>query len=110
MACTVRFSPAAHRDLSNAWEYVSEHQDDATTREILRRIRDAVKQLVSFPELGSVCEEFDLAFDVRRLVVSGYAVYYRHRDETIEVSRILHERRHRESVLARWLETQRDAS
>ena len=106
MPYTVSISSAAYDDLKETWAYIAVNGGPDLATTVVGSIREALKSLATFPRLGKPCTPFEgIIKDVRRLSVGGYAIYYRFREQKIEVGRIVHQRRHRESILYQWLES-----
>lgn len=105
MSFHVAMLPAALEDLKAIWHYIgitNENPDAADT--VVRSICGAIALLPRFPERGTCCLELvEQCADVRRLNVASHTIYYRVGDGVIEVGRIVHDRRHREETLRRWL-------
>jgi plasmid stabilization system protein ParE len=70
----VRYTPAARADLKAIRAYVA--RDSAVYADrLVQEIRAAASQLKSFPELGSVVEDWGRP-DLRELIVGNYRIIY----------------------------------
>jgi len=94
-------SPQADDDLTAIWQYIGvENGNVEAATQVLAAIRDTLLILPGFPHLGRPCTEF--ADDVprrHRISIEGYIAYYRLHGDTLEVGRIVHERRNRQVML-----------
>ena len=106
MAKPIVLSSAACEDLGGIWHYIAivNHNPDAA-ESLLRTIQETIALLPRFPARGVQCGG-NFPQNVRRITVSGHSIYYRTINDTIEIARILDDRRDREETLRRWL-TQR---
>lgn len=105
-------TPVAEADLAEITEYIGvEHGNVDAANSLLRSLRDAVVLLERFPELGRPRANYSVA-GLRALTVEGFTVFYRIRNQQIEVGRIVHPRRERHRLIEEWQqgEHDRDAS
>lgn len=87
----VFFSPAAASDLREIFDYVAQSNANAATQ-LLAEIEAACESLGRHPRLGVPRD--DLIPRVRLFVVrQTYAVFYRIREDEVEIVRIAHGRR-----------------
>jgi plasmid stabilization system protein ParE len=91
----VVFTVLARRSLQDIYEQIREFSPVAARRtraNILARAR----QLAAHPESGRVVPEFDVR-SVRELIEGPYRIWYRMRDDRVEVLVVFHGARHVES-------------
>ncbi len=97
----IKFSPDAANDLNETHTYITEELGSvsAATRTV-RAITDKIKQLASYPELGtplSAVVSIETAY--RFLVCGNYLVFYRIEQDAVYIIRILYGRRNYMQVL-----------
>ena len=86
-----RLSPAADRDLESIGDFIS-LENPAAAAALMRRFRDRWQILAEYPLAGPLRD--DIAPGVRHLVIGEYLTFYRIVDNTVEILRVLHGRRH----------------
>jgi addiction module RelE/StbE family toxin len=86
----LRWMPAAEQDVRDLWDYIAQRNAAAADRQV-SRIHARTEQLERHPQLGRIGR----CFGTQELVIgkSPYIVAYRMRRNTIEILRILHEKR-----------------
>ena len=72
------------------WDQIAQHNPRAAER-VVMAIEDTIELLVDFPRLGTPCPH--LAPDLRRIRWRSYLIYYRLRDDLVELVRVLYGRR-----------------
>ncbi len=87
MTTPVVFAPAARQDLVDIWEFVAADDIDAADR-LFEQIMPACRRIGSVPAIGHRRPDLTSA-EVRFWPVRSYLVVYRHREEEVEVVRIL---------------------
>ena len=82
----IRYTPQARADLDSIFSYVSQHSPRTAVR-INRLIVQMINGLADFPEIGPAAD-----FDARVLLVGRfpYRVFYRIRDQEIQILHIRH--------------------
>lgn len=83
-------SPQYERDLTEIWDQIGRQDANAVER-VLAAIEDTVELLALFPRIGTPCPH--LAPGLRRMLWREYLIYYRLRNEVVEIVRVLHGRR-----------------
>src|SRR4051795_10029538 len=86
----------AENDLTEIADYIASDSPSAAGR-LLDRIQDRCQSLAEMPETGVPREE--LAPGLRSAAIGRYVVFYRPRDENIQIIRVLHGSRDIESIL-----------
>jgi toxin ParE1/3/4 len=70
----VRYSAQSRADLNAIREYIAQ-DSPITARRFVQRLRVGIRQLATFPELGSIVEAWDRQ-DLRELIIGNYRVIY----------------------------------
>ncbi|MGN6103141.1 MAG: type II toxin-antitoxin system RelE/ParE family toxin [Devosia sp.] len=86
MPLEVRRTHAADRDLYEIWLYVRVNNAPAADQ-LLRRISERFALLAQNPLLGRSRPELGEA--LRSFYAEGYAIFYRHTDTTLSITRVL---------------------
>ena len=89
-------SARAARDLDEMWDYIPDIAGVARADIFLERLGKRMNMLAEFPDMGYRCEE--LAPGLRGLTLSDYIVFYRRRENIIEIARVLHGARDTQSL------------
>jgi len=91
-------SPEAEQDLFDIATYLSAEASATTADEYLRKIFRAGERIRGRPLSGRARDE--LMPGIRSVLVHPYAVFYRVRSASVEVARVLHQRRDLDAVFA----------
>jgi toxin ParE1/3/4 len=83
-------SPQYERDMAEIWQYIAQHNPAAADR-VVRAIETTIELLSEFPGIGTPCPH--LAPGLRRTLWREYLIYYRVRENKVEIVRALHGRR-----------------
>ncbi len=84
----VVFTPSARESLRDISNYIEQFSKPAARR-TRNRLFQRARQLESFPASGRVVPEFNEQ-TVRELVEGPYRIWYRLRDDRIEILAVLH--------------------
>lgn len=99
--CVVKIYPLAVQDLEQIFEYISIDLGNPTAG--LKQINDfqmALDKVCEFPESCPVVKnEYVKDKTLRKLVVNNYIVFYRIRDNEIQVVRVIYGMRNYENLL-----------
>jgi toxin ParE1/3/4 len=95
----VVWAPRARRDLRDIWKYFARVGSPEIADGLLREIGRAGQRLERHPLMGRPRNE--LATDLRSVLVHPHLIFYRVGDETVEIARVLHERRDLGAIFAR---------
>lgn len=87
----VVWPPKAKQDLRQIWRYFARVASPDIADKLLREIRDATERAAERPFLRRTRD--DVMPGLRAVLVHPYTVFYLVTDSTIEVVRVLHERR-----------------
>jgi toxin ParE1/3/4 len=85
------WAPRAKRDLVDIWKYFANAASAEIAGNMLRELDRAAKRLANYPFSGRPRE--DVLPGLRSLLVHPHSIIYRVAGSTIEIVRILHERR-----------------
>ena len=98
----IALSSAACDDLASIWDYIGIQGGNPDAADhVLRSIHDALDTTARLPNRGVACPPPN---GVRRIHASGHTVYYRPiHDHTVQILRVLNDRRDREAELQKWL-------
>jgi toxin ParE1/3/4 len=83
----LRFRPEAENDLINIGAYI-ERDDPNAAASFVRTLREKCGSLLANPEIGRSRPE--LITDLRSFPVGQYVIFYRPRQEILEIVRVLH--------------------
>ena len=80
--------------MDDIWDYiVSELQNRSAAEHVTNRIMDAVDQLKSFAEMGTLLSSIaDVSSEYRYLVSGNYMVFYRVQDSDVHIDHVLYGR------------------
>ena len=87
----LEWAPKARRDLLDIWHYFADTASPDVADKLLRNIERASVRLSDHPMSGRPREE--ISTGLRSLLVHPYVIVYRVMDSTVDISRVLHERR-----------------
>jgi toxin ParE1/3/4 len=83
-------SPQYERDLAEIWNYIAQHNPDAADA-VVTAIEHTIGLLGQFPRIGALSPH--LAPGLRRTGWREYLIYYRVREDMVEIVRAFHGRR-----------------
>jgi toxin ParE1/3/4 len=83
-------SPQYERDLEEIWQHIAQDNADAADR-VVTAIERTIELLSEFPGIGAPCTH--LGPGLRRTLWREYLIYYRVREDSVEIVRTLHGRR-----------------
>ena len=83
-------SPAAQADLSEIWDYTTKQWGEAQAERYTRDIQ-ATCEALGGGNLVSLSAE-DIRAGYRKIGVGSHVMYYREREGTLEIVRVLHRR------------------
>jgi toxin ParE1/3/4 len=85
------WAPAAKRDLRDIWRYYTRIASPDIADNLLREIGRAVERAGENPLAWRARDE--VRPGLRSVLAHPYTVFYRIRDDAVEIARVLHERR-----------------
>lgn len=83
-------SPAAQADLEKIWDYTIRRWGEAQDERSTRDIQAACEALSRGTPIGLSAEHIRAAY--RKIGVGSHVMYYREREGTLEIARIVHRR------------------
>jgi toxin ParE1/3/4 len=83
-------SPQYEQDLGEIWLHIAQDNPAAADR-VVAAIENTIELLSEFPGIGAPCPH--LAPGLRRTLWREYLIYYRVREDMVEIVRTLHGRR-----------------
>ena len=90
--CKLNISPLAQADMEKIFEYITVELCNPTAA--IGQINDferALNNVCAFPEsCPYICNEYVKDKTLRKLVVNNYIIFYRVKDEEIQVIRVLY--------------------
>lgn len=86
----VLISEAARTDLLELWVFVAEDSLEAADR-LVDDVLAAARRLAEWPEIGRECP--DLLPGIRSFPTGNLVIFYRRREDRVEVVRVVHGRR-----------------
>jgi toxin ParE1/3/4 len=85
------WSPSSRRDLIEIYGYFSRVASDEVAERLFLEIESAVERLKTNPLIGT--QRFEILPGLRASYAHPYTILYRLKNEAVEISRIVHERR-----------------
>jgi toxin ParE1/3/4 len=93
------WAPAAKNDLSDIWRYFIGVASQEVAERLLRDIQRASERVGQRPLAWRARDE--VLPGLRSILVHPYVIFYRPKDEIIEIVRVLHQRRNFAGVFSR---------
>lgn len=90
---TIRWTPEAVEDLARLHDFLAQSNPRAAVRAVTT-LRNAVRQLLAHPRLGSLLRGFEPR-EVRRLLVGDYEMRYEVAGNGVHILRFFHTREDR---------------
>jgi toxin ParE1/3/4 len=95
----LNWAPGAERDIREIWSYHATEASRDTANKIFETIMAAVMRIVAHPLAGRPRE--GLRPGLRSILAHPYVIFYRLQDDTVQIARILHERRNFDAALSK---------
>src|ERR1700722_13595612 len=95
----VLWAPSAKRDLLDVWRYYARVGSEEIADKLLREINQAGEGLSDRALMWRTRDE--VMPGLRSVLVHPYTIFYRVKDDAVEVARVLHERRDFAAVLSK---------
>ncbi len=92
---SIEYSKEAKQDLIGIKQYIKYNlQEPETAKKIIAKIRSEINNLKYNPEIYTVIDD-DLIkkLELRKLIVNNYIVFYRIKNDNIEIVRVMYGRR-----------------
>ena len=87
----------ADQDLQEIWEYTNNKWGEKQARIYLEQLEARFVLLANNPQLGILRD--DIFEDYYSFVEQKHVIFYRRRDEVVEIIRILHQSRNNEKLI-----------
>ena len=91
----IEYSKDAKQDLIGIKQYIKYNlQEPKIAENLINKIRVEINNLKDNPEIYSIIDEDIIKkLEIRKLIVDNYIVFYRVKNDTIEIVRIMYGRR-----------------
>ena len=91
----IEYSKEAKEDLIKIKQYIKYNlQESETANKLISKIRKSIKTLNDNPEIYAIIDdEIIRKLEIRKLIVDNYIVFYRIKNDSIEIVRIMYGRR-----------------
>lgn len=81
--------PRAREDLKAVWRYSLRQWGERQADLYLQQLDHGIRSLVEFPDIGSPCDHIRAGY--RKLQINRHLIFYRRRDQHIDIVRVLHQ-------------------
>lgn len=91
----IEYSKEAKEDLIGIKQYIKYNlQEPETANKLISKIRKSIKTLKENPEIYTIIDDDIIRkLEIRKLIVDNYIVFYRIKNDTIEIARIMYGRK-----------------
>ena len=91
----IEYSKEAKEDLIRIKQYIKYNlQEPETPNKLISKIRISIKNLKDNPEIHVIIDDDIIRkLEIRKLIVENYIVFYRIKNDSIEIVRIMYGRR-----------------
>ena len=91
----IEYSKEARQDLIEIKRYIKYNlQEPATAQKLISKIKTEIDKLKSDPQIYAIIDDdFIKKFEIRKLIVDNYIVFYRIQNNNIQIVRIMYGRR-----------------
>ena len=91
----IEYSKESKQDLIGIKQYIKYNlQEPETAQKLISKIRDEIKKLKNNPKIYAIIDdELIKKLEIRKLIVDNYIVFYRIKNNNIEIIRIMYGRR-----------------
>ena len=91
----IEYSKEAKQDLIEIKQYIKYNlQEPETAQKLIDKIRNEINNLKNNPKIFSIIDDDLLKkLEIRKLIVDNYIIFYRIKNNNIEVVRIMYVRR-----------------
>lgn len=91
----IEYSKESKEDLIKIKQYIKYNlQEPAIANKLISNIRKSIKTLKDTPEIYTIIDDDMIRkLEIRKLIVDNYIVFYRIKDYSIEIVRIMYGRR-----------------
>jgi len=91
----IEYSKEAREDLIEIKRYIKYNlQEPKTAQNLTSKIRSEIDKLKNNPQIFAIIDDdFIKKFEIRKLIVDNYIVFYRIQNNNIQIARIMYGRR-----------------
>ena len=91
----IEYSKEAREDLIEIKRYIKYNlQEPETAQKLISKIRFEIDKLKNNPQIFAIIDDdFIKKFEIRKLIVDNYIVFYRIQNDNIQIARIMYGRR-----------------
>ena len=91
----IEYSKEAKQDLIDIKKYIKYNlQEPSTAQKLITKIRNQINSLKSNPEIYAIIDDDIIKkLEIRKLIVDNYIVFYRMKNNDLEIVRIMYGRR-----------------
>lgn len=91
----IEYSKESKEDLIGIKQYIKYNlQESEIANKLISNIRKSIKTLKDNPEIYTIIDDDMIRkLEIRKLIVDNYIVFYRIKDDSIEIVRIMYGRR-----------------
>ena len=91
----IEYSKEAREDLIEIKRYIKYNlQEPETAQKLMSKIRSEIDKLKTNPQMFAIIDDdFIKKFEIRKLIVDNYIVFYRIQNSNIQIARIMYGRR-----------------
>ena len=91
----IEYSKESKEDLIGIKQYIKyKLQEPETANKLISKIRKSIKTLKDNPEIYTIIDDDIIRkLEIRKLIIDNYIVFYKIKNESIEIVRIMYGRR-----------------
>ena len=91
----IEYSKESKEDLIEIKQYIKYNlQEPETTNKLISKIRNSIKDLNNNPKIYAIIDDDIIRkLEIRKIIVDNYIVFYRIKNNSIEIVRIMYGRR-----------------
>ncbi len=91
----IEYSKESKQDLIGIKQYIKYNlQEPETSQKLISKIRNEINNLKSNPEIYAIIDDGLIKkLEIRKLIVDNYIVFYRIKNNNIEIVRVMYGRR-----------------
>ena len=91
----IEYSKESKEDLIEIKQYIKYNlQEPETANKLITKIRKSIRTLKDNPEIYSIInDDIIKKLEIRKLIVDNYIIFYRIKNDSIEIVRIMYGRR-----------------
>ena len=92
---SIEYSKKSKEDLIGIKQYIKYNlQEPETASKLISKIRKSIKTLKENPEIYAIIDDDIIRkLEIRKLIVDNYIIFYRIKNDSIEIVRIMYGRR-----------------